>query len=169
MRPVTAFLFVLLGLCATVCLGQKKESPQTLHALEVLKQGAADHEPETRKQVALALSLSRTSAPVTPILETLVKDPDYMVRLATLDAIGELGDHKLARLAEPALGDDVPEVMFASARALHRLKDPAGKSMLLSIVEKEEKAQSNPIRVKFRNLIRRTKTPRSAFLSRQTL
>lgn len=35
--------------------------------------------------------------------------------------------------------------------------------MLLSIVEKEEKAQSNPLRVKFRNLVRRTKTPRSAF------
>ena len=65
-----------------------------------LKQGAADHEPETRKQVALALSLSRTSAPVTPILEILVKDSDYLVRLATLDALGELGDPKLAQLAE---------------------------------------------------------------------
>jgi HEAT repeat protein len=153
----------MLGLHATVCVGQKKDFPQTLHAVEVLKLGAADHEPETRRQVALALSLSRTSAPVTSILETLVKDSDYLVRLATLDALGELGDRKLARLAEPALGDDVPEVMFAAARALHRLHDPAGKSMLLSIVEKEEKAQSNPMRVKFRNLLRRTKTPRSAF------
>ena len=44
-------------------------------------------------------------------------------------ALGELGDRKLARLAEPALGDDVPEVMFAAARALHRLHDPAGKSI----------------------------------------
>jgi len=163
MRPVTALCLAMISLQATQCLGQKKDSSQNLHAVEVLKQGAADHEPETRRQVALALSLSRTSAPVTSILESLVKDSDYLVRLATLDALGELGDRKLARLAEPALGDDVPEVMFAAARALHRLHDPAGKSMLLSIVEKEEKAQSNPMRVKFRNLIRRTKTPRSAF------
>lgn len=163
MRPVTALWLTILGLQAMLCQGQKRNSPQTVHALEVLQQGAADHEPETRRQVALALSLSRTSASVTPLLEALVKDSDYLVRLATLDALGELGDRKLARLAEPALADDVPEVMFAAARALHRLHDPAGKSMLLSIVEKEEKAQSNALRVKFRNLIRRTKTPRSAF------
>ena len=74
---------------------------------------------------------------------------------ATLDTIGELGDRKLARLAEPALNDDVPEVLFAATRALHRLRDPAGKAMLLAIVEKEEKARSNPLRVRVRTLIRR--------------
>ena len=165
MRHIIAAALGFISICfqAGLCLGQKQNSPQTVHALEVLQQGAADKEPETRHQVALALSLSRTSAGVTPLLETLVKDPDYLVRLATLDALGELGDRKLARVAQPALADDVPEVLFAAARALHRLHDPAGKSMLLSIVEKEEKAQSNALRVKFRNLLRRTKTPRSAF------
>ena len=153
---------VLVGLNIPPCLAQKTNSAPSLHALEVLQQGAADHDPDARRQVALGLSLSRATPSVVPLLELLVKDSDYMVRLATLDAIGELGDKKLSRLAEPALEDDVPEVMFAAARALHRLKDPAGKSMLLAIVEKEEKAQSNPLRVKFRNLIRRTKTPRSA-------
>jgi HEAT repeat protein len=167
MRPVVSTAF-LLSFCAALCPGQARSSPptnstQTAHALDVLKQGAADHEPDGRKQVAIALSLSRTSAGIATLLETLVKDPDYQVRLATLDALGELGDRKLARLAEPRLEDDVPEVMFAAARSLYRLHDPAGTSMLLSIVEKEEKAQSNAMRVKFRNLLRRTKTPRSAF------
>lgn len=161
---------VILVLCytfmscdATRCFGQKRDSPQVVHAVEVLQQGAADRDPDTRRQVSLALSLSRTSSPVISLLEALVKDSDYLVRQATLDTLGELGDRKLARLAEPALDDDVPEVLFAAARALHRLRDPAGKSMLLAIIEKDEKAQSNPLRVKFRNLIRRTKTPRSAF------
>jgi HEAT repeat protein len=157
------FCCAFLGYNATRCLGQKPDSGQTPHAVEVLQQGAADRDPDTRRQVAVSLSLSRTSAPVVALLETLVKDSDYLVRQAALDALGELGDRKLTRLAEPALNDDVPEVMFAAARALHRLHDPAGKSMLLAIVEKEEKAQSNPLRVKFRNLMRRTKTPRSAF------
>lgn len=134
-----------------------------LHAVEVLDQGAHDRDPETRRQVALALSLSRTSAPVISLLEALVQDSDYLVRQATLDTLGELGNRKLTRLAKPALDDDVPEVLFAAARALNRLGDPAGKSMLLSIVEKEEKAKSNPLRLKFRNLVRRTKTPRSVF------
>lgn len=164
MRLVTLILgYTLMGWNVTQCFGQKKDSPETAHALEVLQQGAADREPDTRRQVALALSLSRTSSPVISLLEALVKDSDYLVRQATLDTLGELGDRKLARLAEPALNDDVPEVLFSAARALHRLHDPAGKSMLLAIIEKEEKAQSNPLRVKFRNLIRRTKTPHSAF------
>jgi HEAT repeat protein len=162
-RTIYTLGCILMCVDATLCFAQKANSTPSVHALEVLQQGAADHDPDTRRQVALGLSLSRASIPVIPLLEALVKDPDYMVRLATLDAIGELGDKKLSRLAAPALEDDIPEVMFAAARALHRLKDPAGKSMLLAIVEKEEKAQSNPLRVKFRNLIRRTKTPRSAF------
>jgi HEAT repeat protein len=164
MRPIV-FLFscILISCEATHCFGQKPDSRQAVHALEVLQLGAADRDPDTRRQVALALSLSRTSAPVISLLETLVKDSDYLVRQATLDALGELGDRKLSRLAEPALEDDIPEVMFAAARALNRLRDPAGKSMLLAIVEREQKAQSNPLRVKFRNLMRRTKTPRSAF------
>jgi len=34
--------------------------------------------------------------------------------------------------------------------------------MLIAVVEKEQKAESNPLRIRLRNLIRRMKTPRSA-------
>jgi HEAT repeat protein len=95
-------------------------------------------------------------------MEGLVKDGDHLVRLAALDTVGELGDRRLARVAITALSDDVPEVMFAAARALHRLHDPEGNSMLMAIVEKEQKAKSNPLRAKFRDMVRRMKTPRSA-------
>lgn len=156
--------------CTTVVLlwsqmparGQKPDTAQTAHALEVLRQGAADREPDTRRQVAFALSLSRASAPVNTMVEGLVKDGDNLVRQAALDTVGELGDRKLAPAAEAALGDDVAEVVFAAARALYRLHDPAGKSTLIEVVEKEQKAGSNPLRIKLRNMIRRMKTPRSA-------
>jgi len=48
--------------------------------------------------------------------------------------------------------------VFAAARALYRLHDPAGKSMLIAVVEKEQKAESNPLRIRLRNLIRRMKS-----------
>ena len=146
------------------CLAQavKPPSAERVHALEVLQHAAADRDPDTRRQVALALSLGRAEAPVNTMVEALVKDSDSLVRQAALDTVGELGDRKLAPAAEKALDDEVAEVVFAAARALYRLKDPAGKSMLIAVVEKEQKAESNPMRIKLRNLVRRMKTPRSA-------
>ena len=96
------------------------------------------------------------------MVEGLIKDGDNLVRQAALDTTGELGDRKLAPAAQAALNDDVPEVVFAAARALYRLHDPAGKSTLIAVVEKEQKAGSNPLRIKLRNMVRRMKTPRSA-------
>jgi HEAT repeat protein len=157
---------IVTSVCLLVCLsaaqGQKPDSAGKAHAVEVLKAGAADRDPDTRRQVALALSLGRSTAEVISMLQALVKDGDSLVRQAALDTVGELGDAKLAPAAETALNDDVAEVVFAAARALYRLHDSAGKSMLIAVVEKEQKAESNPLRVKLRNMIRRMKTPRSA-------
>ena len=146
------------------CLAQavKPPSAERVHALEVLQHAAADRDPDTRRQVALALSLGRAEAPVNTMVEALVKDSDSLVRQAALDTVGELGDRKLASAAEKALDDEVAEVVFAAARALYRLKDPAGKSTLIAVVEKEQKAESNPMRIKLRNMVRRMKTPKSA-------
>lgn len=167
MTWVRALIFSITALIPSAMVGQEVLPPTTAsstqQAMEILQHGASDKEPVTRRQVALALSLSRSMTPIVRLLETLVTDSDHLVRIATLDTIGELGDPKLTRLAQPRLSDDVPEVMFAAARALYRLRDPSGQSMLLSIVEKEEKAKSNPLRAKFRDFLRRAKAPRSAF------
>ena len=160
-RTVIFTAMVLLW-CHVPARGQKPDTAPTAHALEVLRLGAADRDPDTRRQVAFALSLSRTSAPMNSLVEGLVKDNDSLVRQAALDSVGELGDRKLAPAAAAALNDDVAEVVFAAARALYRLHDPAGKSTLVEVVEKEQKAGSNPLRIKLRTMIRRMKTPRSA-------
>jgi len=153
---------VVLWLCQPPARAQKPDSAGRVHALDVLQQGAADRDPDTRRQVAHALSLGRASETVNAMVEALVKDGDSLVRQAALDTLGELGDSKLAPAAAKALDDDVAEVVFAAARALYRLHDPAGKSMLIAVVEKEQKAGSNPLRIRLRNMIRRMKTPRSA-------
>ena len=162
MCPAITAVCIIPFLCQLPVRGQKSASAEKVHASEVLQHGAADRDPDTRRQVALALSLSRASAAVNSMVEALVKDGDNLVRQAALDTAGELGDRKLAPAAEGALNDDVPEVVFAAARALYRLHDPAGKSTLIAVVEKGQKAESNPLRIKLRNLIRRMKTPRSA-------
>lgn len=159
---LTAGTWILVSSLLVPARGEKPPDSEQTRALAVLQAGAADRDPDTRRQVALALSLSRASPKVDAIVEALVKDSDSQVRQAALDTVGELGDRKLAAPAVAALDDNVAEVVFAAARALYRLHDPAGKSTLIAVVEKEQQAESNPLRIKLRNLIRRMKTPRSA-------
>src|SRR5262249_29991892 len=58
----------------------------------------------------------------------------------------------------------VPEVSFAAAKALWALKDPAGKEVLLSVVQKETKAKSGMVTAHMRDTMRKLKTPKSAIL-----
>ena len=130
----------------------------------VLAEGAADKDPEIRRQAAIAFSLSSSKDPSFVFLETLLTDKDAMCREAAITSVGQLREPKLADLLRPALQDDVPEVMFAAARALYQLGDEDGKRALIEILMKEEKAESNFLRGKLREVARRLKTPKSALL-----
>jgi HEAT repeat protein len=59
-----------------------------------------------------------------------------------------------------ALGDDVPEVSFAAAKALWTLKDPDGEDALLSVVSGELKASSRFLDKKKRETLRMFHTPK---------
>lgn len=141
-------------------------SPQsaTYQARAVLAAGAADSDPEVRREVAVAFSLNRSTDASFSTPQSLLADKDYLCREAAIHTVGQLGDRKLAGLVRPALEDEVPEVMFAAARALHQLGDPDGKKALIEIIDREQKAQSNFLRGKLRDVARRLKTPKSALL-----
>src|SRR5262249_32243678 len=129
-----------------------------------LEHGAADAEPDVRREVALALGLTSRRDSSTALLVKLAADKDHLVRESALVSIGELKDPKLAKPAENALDDDVPEVAFAAARTLFKLHQPGGKQLLLSVVEKETPAKSNFVRSKIRDVMRRMRRPKSAAL-----
>ena len=147
----------------------QKPSPSTPksateRARAVLAAGAADNEPEVRREVAVAFSLSRSTDPSFATLQLLLADKDYLCREAAIATVGQLGDPKLAPLVRPALQDDVPEVMFAAARALQQLGDPDGARALVEIIDREHKAESSMFRGKLRDVARRLKTPKSVLL-----
>lgn len=133
-------------------------------ARAVLTEAAGDKEADVRRETAVALSLISSRDQVAGLLTTLLKDKDYTVREAAILSIGELNDSKLAAAVLPSLKDDVPEVAFAAARTLTALKRPEGKRALMSIIEKETKGESNFFREKMRDMSRRMRTPKSAFL-----
>jgi HEAT repeat protein len=144
--------------------GQAPDAGSISRARAVLTDGAADKDPENRREVAVALSLISTRDPSASLLKTLAQDKDYLTREAALVSIGELGDPKMVKLVEAALNDEVPEVLFAAARTLMRMKHPEGRRILIAILEKEADAESSFFRGKLREIARRVKTPKSALL-----
>ena len=141
-----------------------RDSTPARRARAVLEQGAADLDPDTRREVAVSLGLSSRRDSSTKLLENLVVDKDHLVREAALISIGELHDPVLAKPVHAALEDEVPEVAFAAARTLFKLHQPDGKQRLLEIVEKETRAKSSFVRTKLRDVTRRMKRPKSAML-----
>lgn len=131
-------------------------------ARQVLTAAAHNKEGDQRREAALALSLVPAKDPASALLDQLVSDRDYLVRIAAVDTLGELNDKKRLSLVKSALSDEVPEVAFAAAKALFNLKDPQGSDALLSIYEGETKGRSNFFQKEIRDSLRRLKTPRSA-------
>ncbi|PWU00970.1 MAG: hypothetical protein C5B51_24070 [Terriglobia bacterium] len=156
-----AFVLALLPRTIQTQVSSNSAAPQ---ARAVLEKGSADPDPDTRREVAVALSLISNRDPSAALLSKLVKDKDALVREAALASIGELRDPKLAASAKDALQDEVPEVVFAAARTLFKLKQPQGKEVLIEVVEKQAKAKSGFIQTKLRDVVRRMKRPRSAML-----
>ena len=155
-------LLGLLFLPLQPVLPQAPGSALAEHARTVLREGAADKDPGVRIEVATALSLIAVKDPASALLGELARDKDHLVRVAALGSIGELRDPRMAKAARDALNDDVPEVSFAAARTLFKLKQPEGRQALIEIVEKESKAKSSFFRAKIRDTWRRMKTPKSA-------
>ncbi|MGH9719198.1 MAG: HEAT repeat domain-containing protein [Bryobacteraceae bacterium] len=159
MKPAILLVFLLIPAAPQI-----QDSMPVRGARTVLEQGAADPDPDVRREVAVALSLPSRRDASTNLLEKLAADKDHLVREAALVSIGELRDPRLAKPAHAALEDDVPEVAFVAARTLFKLNQPQGKQLLLEIVQREARAKTGLVRAKLRDAARRMKRPKSAML-----
>jgi HEAT repeat protein len=159
LKPTFLLVFLLIPAAP-----QTKDSTPLRRARTILEQGAADSDPDVRREVAVALGLPSRRDPSTSLLEKLAADKDHLVREAALVSIGELRDPRLVKPAHDALEDEVPEVAFAAARTLFKLNQPAGKQLLIDIVQKEASAKTGFMRAKLRDAARRMKRPKSAML-----
>jgi len=155
---------LLVGLSLLSAAAQTADPTPVRTARTVLEQGAADSDPDVRHEVAVALGLLGRNDAAAALLEKLAADKDHLVREAALVSIGEIGDPRRAKAALTALDDDVPEVAFAAARTLFKLKQPEGKQLLVEIVQREASAKTGFVRAKVRDVVRRMKRPKSAML-----
>ncbi len=132
--------------------------------LDLLRQGLQAHNPETRKQAVISLSLASERSPLMPLLEGMLSDKDVEVRLAVVASLGEVKTKSATEALHKALEDEVPEVSFAAAKALWSRGDPQGRKALLAVLEGESKTSSSYFTKQKREALRMMHTPRTTFM-----
>jgi HEAT repeat protein len=131
---------------------------------EILSTALAEHDPDTRRQAVLALSLLGGRRPYVTMVESALGDKDVPVRLAAVSSLAEVKSKTSISALKKALDDDTPEVSFAAAKALLALNDPAGKAALLSVLSGETKTSSSFFSKQKRDAMRMMQTPKGMFL-----
>jgi HEAT repeat protein len=130
----------------------------------MLKSALSSHNPDTRKDAVVALSLASDRSPLLPLLVGMAGDKDVQVRLAVVASLSEVKSRAAINALEKLLQDPVPEVSFAAAKVLWNLHDPAGKQALLSVVQGEAKTASSYLPAQMRQALRMMHTPATTFL-----
>ena len=154
-------LLALLLTVSAVCQSQTSTGEQ---ARGILDKALKDKNPDTRKQAAIALSLSGPQQPFLTLLESMLDDKDVEVRLAAVASLADLKNNRTVAALSKGLKDEVPEVSFAAAKALWALNDPAGKETLLSVLSGEVKASSSWFTKEKRDAMRVMHTPKAMFM-----
>jgi HEAT repeat protein len=159
MRPICTGLFtILFALQALPATGDTKR------CRAILQTALADHDPDTRRQAILALSLTNGREPYLTMVQSAIYDKDVPVRLAAVSGLAEVKSKRSISALRKALHDDVPEVSFAAAKALLALDDPMGKAALLSVLSGETKASSSFFSTQKRDALRMMQSPKGMFL-----
>jgi HEAT repeat protein len=116
--------------------------------------------PDTRLQAVQAMGLIGVHEPYISTLVAMLDDKDVQVRVATVQSIVDLKNKGTVPALRKALGDPVPEVSFAAAKALYALKDPDGEDALMSVLSRELKTSTGFVTKQIRDSLRMLQTPK---------
>ena len=156
-------IWILMMLSAALAFGQTKPIDTLQRCRTILDDAAHDHNPDSRKGAAEALSLVGVRDSALVSLGPMLDDHDLPVRIAVVVTLGDFKDSRTIPLLKKALEDPVPEVDFAAAKVLYQLHDPAGVQFLLDVVSKESKATSGYLTKEKRGALRMLHTPTQLF------
>lgn len=113
------------------------------NAWQMLDRRAHDTNPVKRRQAILAMGILRPLPPALGVMEAALDDKDIGVREAGCITLGEANAKTSIPKLQMALADASPEVIFAAAKALYALGDPAGRQVLGAILLGDQKDASS--------------------------
>lgn len=135
-------------------------APVKDQAWGLITEALADKNPDTRLQAVQSMGLIGVHEPYISTLESMLEDKDVQVRVATVQSLVDLKNKRTVPALKKALGDLVPEVSFAAAKALYALKDPDGEDALIWVLGRELKTSSGFITKQKRDALRMFQTPK---------
>lgn len=167
-------LFLLLSLSLliegmSICAAQTPASatptvalqPGGNRALDILKDGLRDRNPDTRKQAVESLGLAGPREPFLSQAKAALEDKDLEVRLAAIDSIVDLKHPQTVRAMQNLLDDRTPEISFAAAKALWVLDEASGREAMISLLSGESKNASRFLAQQKRETLRMLHTPKT--------
>jgi HEAT repeat protein len=155
--------FLLLWIAVPLAYALAAEATSESKANDLLWQALTAKNPDTRQMAVVALSLAASAGPLFEAFEGMVDDKDVQVRVAVVSSLAEVKTPQARKALGHMLGDAVPEVAFAAAKALYADKDPRGKQALLSVLQGETKTSSNYFNQEMRQAMRMMHTPKVTF------
>jgi len=108
---------------------------QTPDPYDVLTQATLDANPAKRVAVLASMGVIRPEPKPVALVEGMLADKDYGTRQAACSTLGEMKSRASIPKLKEALDDKAPEVVFAAARALYNMGDPAGRNVLIAVLE----------------------------------
>jgi HEAT repeat protein len=159
MKPFLAVVFAAFAAAQTPAPAPTP-APVKDQAWGFITDALKDKNPDVRLQAVQAMGLIGVHEPYISTLEGMLDDKDVEVRVATVTSLVDLKNKHTVPALKKALGDEVPEVSFAAAKALWALKDPEGEEALMSVLSGETKTSSSFITKQKRDALRMLHTPR---------
>jgi HEAT repeat protein len=136
MRPFTLPLFIGILLASTLA-GQSAPANND-RAWQVLEEGFHNTNPIRRAEAVLDGVVLRPDARVVALLDATLDDKDSGVRAAGCTTLGALKVRSAIPRLRARLDDNVPEVIFAAAKALYAMDDALGRDVLVAVLEGEQ-------------------------------
>lgn len=133
-------------------------------AYDLLTQATQDGNPAKRVEALIAMGVVHPDAKSVVLVEGMLDDKDYGTRQAACSALGEMKSRASIPKLREALDDKAPEVVFAAARALYTMGDPAGRAVLAAVLTGDRPDSSGLISSSMRDAKLKLHDPKALLL-----
>ncbi len=133
-------------------------------AWQTLTDGLKDGNPVKRIAAIVAMSVIRPQPKPVAMVEGTLDDKDFGVRQAACNTLGSIQSRASIPKLKTMLDDKAPEVIFAAAKSLYAMGDPAGRQVLSDILVGEQKGASGFLPTSLRDARLKLHDPKALLL-----